>query len=775
MDSSFSADIISITQDSNIGVPGQFIFLTNGNISDVQCNTTQGLQSSPFRGSMHGGYPLRLFGLCFPESSYIVEINGQELSDCQVTTVFIACTMPMVSEGRLQIRLLNSERRLVGQTNFSSFLPETNADVILSNHGDLINKPRLIEARRLQLHFQKNALTTNYLFRIIFYDYSTQYIVNNNTFYNLLTRRVDIGLGFLNLSIQNNLTINFSSIFPVTGVPNDRVHLLDISFELILPNTTIETLTWKGTQQFITRAFIVPNSLFSSYCTTWLGLQSDANTQNLTKHVPGCPCRVRTEWDEEQFGFNADPVCNARKSGTWNCEYQRKAARGCYRRKSTTSDGGAHCCYDNTAWVIDDLTRGGGSMKAHYPETSKALSTHQHFFTDFLPYFSCCGLSTTTTDIPPNCAQYMRYRPTGAGTCIHFIPLPVVAHGDPHFSTLKGDSYTFNGHGEYTLLKSIDGNFEIQVRLARLINESANPVLISSMDNATAILAFVIHNEDQPRVQFELFSKLRLLEIRVDDKLLEFTPLSEPDELLSSSLIYFDDRQLIIRQRDANSYSISYGESGIQFIVYLRPQFDFLDFMSIIPKTFKENSRFQGILGGFEGLAYANGTNVSANLNDDQALFTYGESWRTTSDSSLFYYRFQDSHAEHQDLTYRPIFQHDLFHKYANTSRYQMAEEVCHKMTHLRQCMYDVLITNDVTIGQMHEQYETNIQALEEYIELVTIDIENRVTTTTVENSETTTSVENSQTTPKPQNTAAKYFVNDAFKIVLLALIVICH
>jgi len=86
-----------------------------------------------------------------------------------------------------------------------------------------------------------------------------------------------------------------------------------------------------------------------------------------------------------------------------------------------------------------------------------------------------------------------------------------------------------------------------------------------------------------------------------------------------------------------------------------------------------------------------------------------------------------------------------------------MAEEVCRKMTHHGQCMYDVLITNDVTIGQMHEKYETNIQVLDAYVELVTIDIEN------------------SQTTPKLQNTAAKYFVNDAFKIVLLALIVICH
>ncbi|CAF1153616.1 unnamed protein product [Adineta steineri] len=739
VENSFSADIINIAQESNVGLPGRFIFLTNGNISDIQCNTTHGLQTSPFRGSMHGGYQIRLFGICFPEPSYIVQINGQEITDCQVTTVYIACTMPIVSEGRLSIQIFTIANQLVGETSFLSILPESNADLLLNNHGDLINKPRFIEDRRLELQFNQNTLTTNYLFRIIIYDYSSQYIAHNNTFYNTLTRRVDLGLGSLNLSTLNNLTIHFQSIFPITGVPNDQAHMLDITFELIQPNITLNISQWKGTQQFIARTFIVPYTLFSSYCPSWSALQSDIKTQNITRNVPQCPCRIRTTWDDEQFGFNMDPVCDGRKSDSSNCQYQR-GARGCYQRKSSTSDGGAHCCYDNGGIMINDVRRGGGSIKEHYPETWKTLSTFHHFFFDFLPYFSCCGIST---EVLGTCTQYMRYRP--AGTCVNLIPLPpVTVNGDPHFSTLDGNSYTFNGHGEYSLLRSLDGQFEIQVRLAQLVNASGSSTSTSTTESGTVISAFVIQNEDQP----------------------QFTPLSEPDELLSSSLIYSDDHQLILRQRDANSYSISYGESGLQFIVYLRPQFDFLDFVSIIPSTFKDKKKFQGILGGFDGLAYANGTNVSTSLNDDQALFTYGESWRTTSDSSLFYYRFQDSHAEHQDLNYRPMFKQDLFQKYANTDRYHMAEEVCRNMTHEQQCMFDVLITNDATMGQMHEKYEMNIQLLDEYIELVTIDIEI---------SELTTSTSNSEITSKPQNSAMKYFTNEIWKIALFVLAVIYY
>ncbi|CAF1166789.1 unnamed protein product [Adineta steineri] len=95
-----------------------------------------------------------------------------------------------------------------------------------------------------------------------------------------------------------------------------------------------------------------------------------------------------------------------------------------------------------------------------------------------------------------------------------------------------------------------------------------------------------------------------------------------------------------------------------------------------------------------------------------------------------------------------------------------MAEEVCRNMTHEQQCMFDVLITNDATMGQMHEKYEMNIQILDEYIELVTIDIEN---------SELTTSTSNSEITSKPQNSAVKYFTNEIWKITLFILAVIYY
>ena len=46
------------------------------------------------------------------------------------------------------------------------------------------------------------------------------------------------------------------------------------------------------------------------------------------------------------------------------------------------------------------------------------------------------------------------------------------AWGDPHFTTIDGRTYTFNGLGEYVLLRIDSINFQIQGRTAKLVNGS---------------------------------------------------------------------------------------------------------------------------------------------------------------------------------------------------------------------------------------------------------------------------------------------------------------
>lgn len=72
--------------------------------------------------------------------------------------------------------------------------------------------------------------------------------------------------------------------------------------------------------------------------------------------------------------------------------------------------------------------------------------------------------------------------------------------GDPHIGTLDGGQYTFNGYGEYTMMKLDAGsvNFELQARTD--LTSNANGTTI----NATIFSAFVAKDQTGATMQVEL-------------------------------------------------------------------------------------------------------------------------------------------------------------------------------------------------------------------------------------------------------------------------------
>ena len=61
--------------------------------------------------------------------------------------------------------------------------------------------------------------------------------------------------------------------------------------------------------------------------------------------------------------------------------------------------------------------------------------------------------------------------------CNHMWYVPffsAIANGDPHFTTLDGKTYTFNGWGEYKVFQQqLDSTFLFQARTAPIVNTSA--------------------------------------------------------------------------------------------------------------------------------------------------------------------------------------------------------------------------------------------------------------------------------------------------------------
>ncbi|KAJ8307329.1 hypothetical protein KUTeg_015413 [Tegillarca granosa] len=65
-------------------------------------------------------------------------------------------------------------------------------------------------------------------------------------------------------------------------------------------------------------------------------------------------------------------------------------------------------------------------------------------------------------------------------------------YGDPHIESLDGKQYTFNGIGEYVVMKIVNENvtFELQARTERILKENG------TYSNATVFTAFAMKEEN---------------------------------------------------------------------------------------------------------------------------------------------------------------------------------------------------------------------------------------------------------------------------------------
>ena len=79
---------------------------------------------------------------------------------------------------------------------------------------------------------------------------------------------------------------------------------------------------------------------------------------------------------------------------------------------------------------------------------------------------------------------------------------PADTRGDPHLSTFDGRFYTFNGFGEYILLKINNGiDLEFQGRMTTLLDSRGRST------DATALTAFVLKEARSDIVQVAIVKK----------------------------------------------------------------------------------------------------------------------------------------------------------------------------------------------------------------------------------------------------------------------------
>ncbi|PIK57234.1 hypothetical protein BSL78_05871 [Apostichopus japonicus] len=237
-------------------------------------------------------------------------------------------------------------------------------------------------------------------------------------------------------SVENVGTFRFMP----SEIPTESLNGLS-SFGLSL---SVITLKANGKSLFQVLSSGILKMIGRSICSSWLQSTSVGD-------LPPCPCTDQQAEADGNFETDANP----------SLEYFHPVTSSCYR--SGSGGSGQQCCYGSDGNILVGPP-GGGTVDAYAP--GGFCGTVKNFWFDVLPFLACCKLIS-------QCETYYEFLPSD--DCSDYQPpRPTIGTGDPHFISLDGKEFTFNGAGEFVLVKSSLHNFTFQARMEVLVDTDAS-------------------------------------------------------------------------------------------------------------------------------------------------------------------------------------------------------------------------------------------------------------------------------------------------------------
>ena len=195
--------------------------------------------------------------------------------------------------------------------------------------------------------------------------------------------------------------------------------------------------------------------------------------------------------------------------------------------------------------------------------------------------------------------------------------------GDPHFDTVDGKRFTFNGLGEFTLLNSPSNNLNIQARLQKYETTSA-----------TVLTAIAIKHRNCTIIQLEMNKEFGTYVLYLDDDE-RSSILPEVGELIviTDSDVYFGDSLSSVDPSNFNNvYMLNDNDTFVivsqsDAILRISKEFTFFYIVLELGEGFINNT--EGLLGNFDrdssnDFLLPNGTILSNNLNEEQVYYQFG-------------------------------------------------------------------------------------------------------------------------------------------------------
>ena len=308
-----------------------------------------------------------------------------------------------------------------------------------------------------------------------------------------------------------------------------------------------------------------------------------------------CPCSAGVA------GSDANFVEDNRLIGVFH-----PGSASCYRSTTaSTSGSGQQCCYRSDGRINREI--GAGTPDTYHAKTHSL----KHQLYDVFPWIFCCKFSN-------NCNFYFQHRlPDDCSS--YSPPLRAWTFGDPHFTTLDGLQYTFNGAGEFTIAYSPLHNFTFQARMEKFRDTSSS-----------VYTAFVVQTQKSSRIQLQRNIINQTL-IIIDDLSIKLTEGVIPEIIAREVTLQIEN--------DLSKVSVHFSV-GISLLIYIYPES--MSFLLQLDDSFRGNMR--GLLGNLNGdtsddLMSPNGQFIHINSSLSQIHYQFGLNWMITQNESLFTYQ----------------------------------------------------------------------------------------------------------------------------------------
>ncbi|RDD39383.1 Mucin-like protein [Trichoplax sp. H2] len=354
-----------------------------------------------------------------------------------------------------------------------------------------------------------------------------------------------------------------------------------------------------------------------------------------------CPCSYGQALFDRRFIFNdffAGQICLR----------SRFIRNGIVRR----------CCYRLANPGFGAYQRGPRNFNAGYLArwNGERLDQSGHSF--------CCNEQTPIS----LCVEFFKSYPSGA--CRH-APRLAWTWGDPHFTTMDFQNYTFNGIGDFILLRNSTTSlvpFEYQCRCDE-ISPGAGATVIKSVGGYEGNSGIVEFKANNFTGEIELY-------------------YNRAKQMVGNvSSVPFGNNSVLITM-NGTSASVQF-ESGSILGVMKRSD-GILDITLALSRNYYHNT--EGLLGKWDGVQNdfesASGVQFSLSTSSAEQIHSIAATWRAAPSSRLL------AGNPPSFINYQPMFVNNI--TFSSESLQSNATRVCG--TNLA-CLFDVAATNSITVG----------------------------------------------------------------------------